>query len=89
MHRPDGLWALLVLNKDPKRTWKLDVGFSNGRHLSGQVSLIQFGPAQYAWRAHGDTGETARSEPPAVRAPSDVTSIDAPPDSISVVLGQA
>lgn len=92
VHRPDGQWAVLVLNKDPSRTWNLDLRFvepttkqSMGFH--GPVKLFQFSGAQYAWRARDASGQTSRSEPPVERSLSPAQPLSAPPYSISVIVG--
>ncbi|MBV9284030.1 MAG: discoidin domain-containing protein [Acidimicrobiia bacterium] len=90
VHRPDGQWAVLVLNKDRSRTWNLTVGFVDGtRHVpfGPSLKLFQFGPAQYRWRANGDHGQTAYSEPPSERTLSAGRPLVAPPSSLSVLVG--
>ena len=56
VRRPDHQWALLAINKDPKRAAELNVQFKiSGEQetvsFGGQVEVIQFSRAQYAW--HG------------------------------------
>jgi hypothetical protein len=92
VHRPDGRWALLVLNKDPRRAWNFDVRFSDetGRVTSGftgPVTRFQFGSGQYVWSADGDQGHASRSDPPAETHLSGTQAFSAPPASISVLVG--
>jgi hypothetical protein len=67
--RPDKQWALLAINKQPKRAARLAVqfNFSNGRQVSfaGDVDVIQFSPDQYLWHDDGPNGHPIRSLPPA------------------------
>jgi hypothetical protein len=56
--RPNGTFALLVINKDAKRTFTIRVdGWS-------QVEVTQFSPREYAWAANGESGRPLRSTPP-------------------------
>ena len=92
VHRPDGRWALLVINKDSSHTWTLDVGFQTAgtntvQRFAAPLTLFQFGPAQYAWHANGDHGETGRSDPPDQRVVSPTQPLSAPPSSVSVLVG--
>ncbi|MBV8980260.1 MAG: discoidin domain-containing protein [Acidimicrobiia bacterium] len=90
VHRPDGQWAVLVLNKDASRTWDLTVSFdAGGRRVAfgPSLKLFQFGPAQYQWRPNGDHGQTGSSEPPAERTVLADRPLVAPPSSISVLVG--
>ncbi len=60
LHRPDGQWAILLLNKDPKQAHRVTVRFQlAGRKaaaFTAPADLYQYGPAQYQWypnKAHG------------------------------------
>src|SRR5262245_59072117 len=70
VRRPDKQWALLAINKDPKRAAQLNVGFnfSNAKQpvtFIGHVDVIQFSRQQYAWHDEGPNGHPIRSLPPA------------------------
>jgi hypothetical protein len=92
--RPDGRWALLLINKDPQRTVDVKVGFTGGSPtkttgLSGSADLYQLSSAEYEWVANGDAGHTKRSTPPShstQRACLDC-SFTLPPYSLSVLVG--
>jgi len=93
LHRPDGRWALLVLNKDPRRSFTLDVRFSvadvhrAGVGFSGPAELHQYGPAQYHWTAAGADGHPDRSLPPTMSRVAPGRPFTAPPYSLSVLVG--
>jgi len=57
VHRPDGLWSVLLVNKDTKaHDVVLEFGNSAMREttsFTGRVTQVRFGPAQYAWRQSG------------------------------------
>ena len=93
LHRPDGQWSLLVVNKDQENAHRVRITFDDDRRSArgfrGPTSTVVFGSAQYRWHAKGADG-FADPDGPAVR-----TSIDASPDtwfdlpaaSISVIRG--
>jgi hypothetical protein len=92
VHRPDGRWAILVVNKDAHHTWRLDARFVDqvsraAGSFAGPVALFQFGPEQYAWAPNGDHGQTSRSDPPTEIDLSGSQSFTVPPYSISVLVG--
>lgn len=52
--RPDGEWALLLINKDQENAHNFSVNFHNAdtghdTSYTGQVGVLTFGPAQYHW----------------------------------------
>lgn len=52
--RPDGLWSLLLINKDQENAHKISVSFRNAETgsdagFSGKVDMISFGRDQYKW----------------------------------------
>jgi hypothetical protein len=93
VHRPDKQWALLAINKHPKRAARLNVRFNfseveRSLTFAGQVELIQFSPQQYAWHADGPNGHPLRSLPPR-RLSSEASSFyDLPPYSLTVLRGK-
>lgn len=87
VHRPDGLWALLLLNKDPSRTIAVRVRMGNRGGLAGPADLFQYSRAQYRWHADRDRGYPSRELPPVhtrFRATPD-SAVSLPPYSLSVV----
>jgi hypothetical protein len=94
LRRPDGQWALLLVNKDQENAHAVrivfDDGASGGRTFSGKVDLVTFGSAQYQW--HPDaTGGRAEPDGPAARSSLTAdagTLYTLPPASISVIRGR-
>jgi F5/8 type C domain len=79
--RPDGEWALLVINKDQENAHAVQVVFEDPvQHRSasfkGPVTAIVFGAAQYQWHPDRDGGMADPDGPPAS------TTIDARPDTL-------
>lgn len=96
LHRPDGLWALLLINKDPQRTWPVNVQFRDTlthaiTSWRGPSDLYQFSSAQYVWSPDGDRGHPLRSDPPQHTRISGrpELSVVLPGYSLTVVRGQA
>jgi len=74
VRRPDGHWALLLINKDRDNPHPVRIAFeSSGAigHFSGAIRMITFGSEQYVW--HG-ADATAHADP---NLPPVVSSIDA------------
>ena len=69
LHRPDGLWSLMLVNKDPRKAYVVSVKFRNDAagktgFFKGPVTAVQFGPAQYVWHANGARGYASPDGPP-------------------------
>ncbi len=78
LHRPDGLWALLLLNKDPKRICRVSVpNFA-------PLTLVQYSAEEYRWHPSGVNGFAFPDLPPRRRTLKRNT-LDLPPFSLSVL----
>ena len=93
VRRPDKQWALLAINKDPKRAAQLNVQFKISRtqqpaNFVGKLETIQFSRAQYAWRADGPNGHPIRSLPPVQFAREASPTYELPPYSITILRGK-
>jgi F5/8 type C domain len=93
VRRPDKQWALLAINKDPKRAAQLNVQFkvsTSQQPVSfvGRVELIQFSREQYAWRDDGKNGHPIRSLPPVHFTRDASESYELPPYSLTVLRGK-
>jgi hypothetical protein len=92
-HRPDSQWALLAINKDPKRTARLNVQFNlvnAARQVSfaDDVDVIQFCRDQYTWHDGGPNGYPIRSLPAARFTRKASSLYDLPPYSLTVLRGK-
>ena len=92
VHRPDGQWAVLLLNKDPKKAHSVTVRFlpSAGQRpetFSAPVDLFQYSKAQYVWHPNKVHGYPSPDLPPAHRVITTST-LMLPPYSLSVVCGR-
>jgi len=93
VRRPDKQWALLVINKNPKRTAQLKAQFNfpgakQPLSFVGQVEVIQFSRQQYAWHDDGPDGHPIRSLPPAQFTREASASYELPPYSLTVLRGK-
>ena len=93
VRRPDKQWALLAINKDGKRTARLDVQFNLVKagqqvSLAGDVDVIQFSRKQYLWHDDGLNGYPLRSFPPAHVTQKAAQFYDLPPFSLTVLRGK-
>jgi hypothetical protein len=93
VRRPDKQWALLAVNKDPKRTARLNVEFkfSNEQRqvrFTGDIDVIQFSRDQYLWHDDGPNGHPIRSLPPGHFTRNAAASCELPPYSITVLRGK-
>ena len=71
VQRPDGQWALMIINKDQHNPYRVKIKFHDGktgadRAFSGRVNLTTFGSAQYQWHPDGMEGH-ADPDGPAVK----------------------
>lgn len=93
VRRPDGQWALLLINKDRENAHPIRIAFENSGktgHFMGSIRMVTFGSEQYVW--HGEDA-SAHADP---NLPPVATSVDAsaqtvftlPKTSVSVLRGE-
>ncbi len=82
VRQPGGRVALLLVNKDPARTVRVQSG------LAGRLERYGFGPAQYAWRARGSVGYARPDRPPERSRVASGAAVDLPPYSLTVLVGR-
>ena len=93
VRRPDKQWALLAINKNPKRAAQLNVQFNipganQPLNFFGPVQISQFSRQQYVWNADGSKGYPLRSLPPAQITRDASSAYELPPYSLSVIRGK-
>jgi hypothetical protein len=95
VHRPDGNWSLMLVNRDENNSHTVRVRFEDsaakrGENFSGSVSVVTFGSEQYVWINDGTNSHADPDHPPVG------TSVDAnaqtiytlPKASITVLRGK-
>lgn len=69
VRRPDGDWAVLLVNKDQENEHSVTIGFADAdtgrvRHFAGPVASVTFGKAQYQWHPALEGGKAEPDGPP-------------------------
>ena len=90
--RPDRRWALLTINKDPRRFARLSVRFKvsekePAKAFTGRVEIVQFSRKEYQWHEEGRNGHPVRSGPPAKSLSRASEYYTLPPYSLTVLRG--
>lgn len=70
LHRPDGQWALMLVNKDRENAYAVRATFQDSRSskdriFSGKIRMVTFGSEQYQWHRNEREG-SADPDGPAV-----------------------
>jgi hypothetical protein len=94
--RPDGQWALLVVNRDHDQAHSLTITFRDGagadndHHFAGPVTQVVFGAAQYQWHTHEENSYPSPDGPPVKSeiAADAQTKYEIPKASVVVLRGQ-
>jgi F5/8 type C domain len=95
VHRPDGNWSLMLVNKDESASHVVTVAFEDKKNkrtagFSGPVTVVTFGSDQYVWVNDGPNSHPDPDNPPAatvVQADSNTT-FTLPRASITVLRGK-
>ncbi len=69
VRRPDGHWAMLLINKDKENAHTIRVAFEdNGRtgYFSGPLRMVTFGSEQYVWHGENANAHADPNLPPVV-----------------------
>jgi hypothetical protein len=97
VRRPDGQWSVLLINKDPKRAFRMKLFFRGPSGLAqgfcGSVDLFQFSGEQYQLNSDPNNPYPIKAQTPERRAieVDEQRLIEVPPYSLTVVrakLGQ-
>lgn len=93
VNRPDGKWAVLIINKDPKQTKEVRVQFhvvasedvKTLKKLKGPIELIQYSQTQYRWHPNKSLGYAKPNIPPAYKIVETDELILLPASSLTIV----
>jgi hypothetical protein len=95
VHRPDGNWSLMLVNRDESNAHTVRVVFDEAkgkraRSFSGPVAFTTFGSEQYVWRDDGAASHADPDGPPAGRTilADPQTTFTLPKASITVLRGR-
>jgi hypothetical protein len=69
VHRPDGNWSLMLVNRDESSPHAVHVAFEDSKSkrsvfFSGPVRLVTFGSEQYVWKNDGPNSHADPDGPP-------------------------
>lgn len=93
VRRPDGDWALLLINKDKNNAHSIRIGFEEGGKsgsFSGPVRMVTFGSEQYVWHGADSSAHADPNLPPVVTSinASGDTAVTLPKASVTVLRGK-
>jgi hypothetical protein len=95
VHRPDGLWSLLLINKDPRRAYETSVVFRNDAGTAGgfdgRLEIFQYSSKQYVLGGLTSNPYPVRADQPEHRVTQSslqkLMPISLPPYSLTVIRG--
>ncbi|MEP6570348.1 MAG: discoidin domain-containing protein [Acidobacteriota bacterium] len=90
--RPDGLWSVMLVNKDPERSRMVQVKFRNDTNglestFTGKIDLYQYSPKQYQLNADLHNPHPLVDLPPEHAAFDAARVVELSPYSITIVRG--
>jgi hypothetical protein len=91
VHRPDGRWSILLVNRDAHQAHRVRAAFRDGAKaaaFAGRVEVDQYSAAQYRWRATSGGGRPQRDLPPVHRVAAASDAVTLPPFSLTVLRGR-
>jgi hypothetical protein len=93
VHRPDGNWSLMLVNRSETEPHPVKVAFDEGnnkRSFKGPVTMVTFGSEQYVWKADGAKSYADPDGPPVARVLQGGadTSFTLPKASVTVLRGR-
>ena len=95
VHRPDGNWSLMLVNRDETNSHSVRVQFEDSKSkrtksFSGPVSFVTFGSGQYVWKDDGPNSHADPDGPPAAATVAGGTqaTFTLPKSSITVLRGR-
>ena len=95
VHRPDGNWSLMLVNRDENNSHTVRVAFENAAEkrsssFSGNVSWTSFGSGQYVWINDGPNSHPDPNLPPAAKSldANSQTIFTLPKASVTVLRGK-
>ncbi|HUZ60005.1 MAG TPA: discoidin domain-containing protein [Hanamia sp.] len=86
---PDGKWSVMLINKDPRKTWDVDVNILNviskKKIAWHPLHLIQYSKLQYQWINDGMNSHPGLNLPPVKKEIKGSGNIPLPPYSITII----
>lgn len=90
IHTRRNKWSIVLINKDPKKTWNVDIKVLNTpskniSELNYPLHFIQYSGLQYHWKAKGPNGRPSRELPPVEKMITHKNFISLPAYSLTVL----
>lgn len=90
VRRPDGRWALMLVNRDPKAAHAASIRFQGvgaEKGFAGPVEVWRYDGSRYAWKDAGERSRPSRDRPPAHGRQDGGKPVLLPPWSLVVARG--
>jgi hypothetical protein len=95
VRRPDSLWSLLIINKDPKRSFEVNLVFRKGTNereaqMRLPIDVYQYSAQQYQLGGSSKDPVPIRAQEPRheiIQSFNRLKSLSLPPYSLTVVRG--
>jgi len=89
LRSPDGKWSVMLINKDPERSWNVNIDIQNmstNKNIKWHpAQLIQYSKQQYDWVDDGIKSHPSRNFPPVLKKITSAENIILPPYSLTIV----
>jgi len=89
VRRPDDLWSVLLINKDPLHSFNVKLRFQPPRRFEDSLELFQYSSAQYVLNDDKANPAPIKNDPPAHTTLKNANSIELPPYSLTVLRGKS
>ncbi|MEO8962615.1 MAG: discoidin domain-containing protein [Ginsengibacter sp.] len=87
--RVDGTWSVMLINKDPVKTWEVAVDventFTKQKTALHPANLIQYSKQQYHWLNKGINSYPSICLPPVIKKINYFDNISLPPYSLTII----
>jgi len=90
VHRPDGNWSLMLVNRNETEPHTVSVEFNDSkskRGFAGPVTMVTFGSEQYVWKPDGAKSYADPDGPPVARVIQG-SQFTLPKASVTVIRGK-
>jgi hypothetical protein len=95
LHRPDGNWSIMLVNRDETNPHTVQVLFDSpgqkrSAFFAGPTTFVSFGSQQYVWINDGPNSHPDPDNPPAAKLfdANTQTTFTLPPASVNVIRGK-
>ena len=89
LRSPDNSWSVMLINKDPHKTWVVNIDVQNTISKEKITwlpeHLIQYSKEQYHWINAGINSHPSKSLPPVTKKINGASNISLPPYSLTVI----